>query len=324
MRPHPLHHIPASKKGWLALLFIIWSFIPLTDVQSQSGEGLFLLLPVGAASVGKGEAVVARKGGTEQIWWNPAGTVGGSTGEVALHHSQTIVGQGSSLGSLIPIRGFGTIGVSLNILDMGAQHATDDQGQTQGRISSMDIAYALTYASQLTKYLALGMTVKHVQLRVSCSGLCTDLPAGNKGVSAADLGAIVSLDDKLPLSIGVAFRHLGVGTGENRPARVDAGVQYRIEAIEKYTDIVKVFTSASIISTTKADSASARFGAEAVIEDWIHVRSGYVFDRAYGSGASIGFGIQTGRVSFDLARTFGGLSATGDQPPTYFSLRYAW
>ena len=42
----------------------------------QSSEALFLLLPVGAQAVGMGQAVVAQRGGSEEVWWNPSAIAG--------------------------------------------------------------------------------------------------------------------------------------------------------------------------------------------------------------------------------------------------------
>jgi hypothetical protein len=308
------------------LLFSLGITLALsTPLRAQAGgEALFLLLPIGARAVGMGETVVARRGGSEQIWWNPAGVIGDSIREIALHHSQTVVGQGNAIGYVMSTRKLGSFGISFNMLDLGTQDATDDQGQIQGRISTIDFAYGLTYALQLSRYLAVGATVKHVQLRVSCSGLCTDLPIGGSRSNGADVGALMNFGPKSPFTLGFAVRHLGVGSGQTRPARVNFGATYRVEAVDKYTDQVDVHTSADLVSTTGLDSTSARVGADVVFEGKIHVRGGYILDKANGSGAAIGFGITAGRFVFDLARTFGGLSAAGDKPPTYFSLRYLW
>ncbi len=304
---------------------MLMTMTPLALLPAQTGgEALFLLLPIGAKAVGKGEANVAERGGSEQLWWNPAGIVGAKKPELALHHSQTIVGQGNAMGAVIPFKKFATIGISLNLLDLGSQTSTDEYGQPQGRISTMDIGYSMSIASQVTRFVSIGVTAKHAQARVSCSGLCTDLPTGASGEAGADIGAIVSMGDSVPLTFGMALRHLGIGGDGARPARLDLGAKYDVTSLSRYTDLVKLSTSASIVGTPKMDSIGARLGAEVIVEDWIFVRSGYVFDKVYGSGAAVGFGIRTGRVSFDLARTFGGLSASGEKPPTHFSLRYNW
>jgi hypothetical protein len=45
---------------------------PSARAQSASEAALFLLLPVGARSVGMGNAIIHRQT-TEAIWWNPPG-----------------------------------------------------------------------------------------------------------------------------------------------------------------------------------------------------------------------------------------------------------
>src|SRR5687767_15804365 len=62
----------------------------------------FLLLPVGARAVGMGQALVADQPGTEAIWWNPAGVARSERAEVAVHHYETIVGNGDAVSILIP------------------------------------------------------------------------------------------------------------------------------------------------------------------------------------------------------------------------------
>ena len=40
------------------------------------------------------------------------------------------------------------------------------------------------------------------------------------------------------------------------------------------------------------------------------------------ASASLGFGLQSGSLVFDIARTFGGIPADNGQAPVYVSLRY--
>ncbi|MCA1595710.1 MAG: hypothetical protein LC772_04710, partial [Chloroflexi bacterium] len=79
----------------LAFLLTIFLCYPRTSMAQSGQEGIFLLLPVGARSVGMGEAVVAQRGGSDLLWWNPAAIAADDSGpgnhEVALHHSTTVV-----------------------------------------------------------------------------------------------------------------------------------------------------------------------------------------------------------------------------------------
>jgi hypothetical protein len=293
-------------------------------VRAQSGaEDVFLLLPVGARAVGMGEAVVAEQGGSDALWWNPAAVGGMRQHEIAIHHSETVVGQGNALAAVLPFAHVGTFGLTLNVLDLGRQAATDEQGNIQGIITPTDFAYGLTYAATPVPMLALGATVKHVDARISCSGLCANLPAGASNANGADVGAQLRPPGS-PLTIGLAARNLGIGSGDARPARLDAGADYRVRMPRQYADLVDIHAAAGVVTTTRLDSATARIGTDITLEQRLHVRAGYIHDPANGSGGAVGVGLSSGKLVFDLARTFGGLSANGDKPPTYFSLRYVW
>ncbi|HEX6051360.1 MAG TPA: hypothetical protein VFZ21_18905, partial [Gemmatimonadaceae bacterium] len=74
--------------------------------RAQAGlaeEGaLFLLLPVGARSVGLGQAVVADRSGSEAVWWNPAAIGAATRREAAIHHSQSVAGTGDVVTVVVP------------------------------------------------------------------------------------------------------------------------------------------------------------------------------------------------------------------------------
>lgn len=291
---------------------------------AQGGaEGVFLLLPVGARAVGMGEAVVAQQGGSDALWWNPAAVAGAQKHEIAIHHSETVVGQGNALAAVLPFAHVGTFGISLNVLDLGRQSATDEQGQIQGVISPTDFEYGLTYAAAPIPMLALGATVKHVEARINCSGLCTNLPAGGSSANGADLGAQIHPTGS-PVTVGIAARNVGMGRGDVRPTRLDAGADYRLPLPPQYAELVDIHAAAGVVTTAQFDSATARIGTDIALEQRLHVRAGYIHDPVNGSGGAVGVGLSSGKLVFDLARTFGGLSSNGDKPPTYFSLRYLW
>src|SRR5688500_5761907 len=131
-----------------------------------SGQGseaaLFLLLPTGAQAVGMGQAMVATTPGSEGIWWNPASIAAQTKRELAIHHSTTIVGTGDALTFVLPSRSRGTAAISLNILNLGEQHITDDVGNVVGVILPRFIVLGGTYAGKIGKRLRAGATYKVV------------------------------------------------------------------------------------------------------------------------------------------------------------------
>lgn len=326
-RAAPVVLISLARRAAVAVAAVgaalVFTTAPAAARAQGGAEGVFLLLPVGARAVGMGEAVVAEQGGSDALWWNPAAVAASAKHEIAIHHSETVVGQGNALAAVLPVTHVGTFGLSLDVLDLGRQTATDEQGQPQGVISPTDFEYGVTYAAAPVRALALGATIKHVEARINCSGLCTNLPAGGSSANGADLGAQIRPVGS-PLTVGFAARNLGVGKGDVRPARLDAGADYRVPLPPQYAELVDIHAAAGLVTTTRFDSATARVGTDITLEQRLHVRAGYIRDPANGSGGAVGVGLSSGKLVFDLARTFGGLSANGDKPPTYFSLRYLW
>lgn len=328
-------------------------------MRAQSGqEGIFLLLPMGARAVGMGEAVVAQRGGSDMLWWNPAAIartnslnnrgnippsanpagiggdsaavtdsaqrpVSGPDHEIALHHSTTVVGQGNALAIVWPGANGSAFGLALNVLDLGQQTLTDETGNSIGVATPTDYSVAATYAAVPASWLTVGVTAKHVEAGIPCSGVCSGLGIANSRSNGIDVGLQVR-PSALPLTIGAAARSLGIAGAAGTPGRLDVGADYAVVAFARGNDRVEVHGAASLVSTVRMDSTSARFGTDVIVDERLHVRAGYIRDPVNGSGAAIGVGLQSGKLVFDIGRTYGGLTGTNDKPPTYFSLRYLW
>jgi hypothetical protein len=320
-----------SRAALLALLLSSAS-LPL-GAQSTSGTdaGLFLLLPVGAAAVGMGEAYVAAEGGSESVWWNPAGLATLRKHELAVHHSQTVVATGDVLSFVAGSKHRGTFAVSANILNPGEQQVTDDLGQPIGVILPRDVVFAATYAKSFADHFNAGLTYKLIQFRVDCSGQCATVGTFVNSSQAADAGVQFRTAPTSPLTVGLAVRNFGgkiksgsAGKGDALPTRVDGGFLYHIVALDRFLKDTQVNGAGSLVSTRGASGAAFRIGTDVVYQNEIHFRAGYVSDpHNNDTSASLGFGIQNGKLVFDIARAYGGLlSDTGQSPPTYLSLRY--
>ncbi len=277
-----------------------------------------------------GQAFVAAEAGSESVWWNPAGLASQKKRELSIHHSQTIAATGDVLAFVIPSKFRGTAALSVNILNPGEQQVTDEQNQPVGVILPRDLVFAATYAKSLGEHVNAGLTYKVIQFRVDCSGQCATVGTFVNTSHAADAGIQYHLAAASPLTLGVAVRNFGgkvkggsTGSGDALPTRVDAGFLYHIVALDKYLKDTQVNGAASVVTTRGESGAGFRLGAEVVYQNEVHFRAGYVGDaNKNNSNASLGFGVQSGRLVFDIARSFGGLSADAGQPPTYLSLRF--
>ncbi|MBA3645376.1 MAG: PorV/PorQ family protein, partial [Gemmatimonadaceae bacterium] len=249
MRPLP------SKAALLALQIFVGAG---ARAQSTSGTdaGVFLLLPTGAQAVGMGQAVVAAEGGSESVWWNPAGLARQSKRELAIHHSQTIAATGDVLAFVAPSKIRGTLALSVNILNPGEQQVTDDQGQPVGVILPRDLVFAVTYAKSFGEHVNAGVTYKMIQFRVDCSGQCATVGTFVNSSHAADAGLQYKLGAASPVTLGIAVRNVGgkvksgsSGASDALPTRTDAGLLYHVAALDKVLKDTKVNAAASVITT---------------------------------------------------------------------------
>ncbi|MEO8577913.1 MAG: PorV/PorQ family protein [Gemmatimonadales bacterium] len=300
--------------------------------QGSSSDGaLFLLLPVGAQTVGMGQATVAERLGSESIWSNPAAIAREEKREAAIHHSETIAARGDVITLVVPRKHLGAFAVSINVLDFGNQQITDPGGTPIGIVLPRNILFAGTFGAALGKRLGLGVTYKRLQYRVDCSGQCANVSTFSATSSAVDFGAQYEVPGDSSIRIGVAVRNIGTKLQVNDreqadplPTRVEAGLSYQVPFLAKYVSDIGLRIAGDVIGTETADDVSARVGVDLTYQKNVHLRGGYIANDTDGAKAAVGFGLGTGRLLFDIARTFGGLSEDAGKTPTYISLRFTF
>ncbi len=165
-----------------AVACLILSAQPIVRLAAQdqplNSGGLFLLFPVGAQSVGMGQAAAALDGHGEAVFHNPAGVGSLSANEFTLHTAHLAAGATNALTAFFPRHGIGVFGAAVYLVDYGDQDVNDSAGTTIARIAPRNLALLATYATQLTGAFALGVTYKLVEFRVDCSGTCPALSGG--------------------------------------------------------------------------------------------------------------------------------------------------
>lgn len=304
-------------------------------VPAQTGlatEGApFLLIPIGARALAMGQAVVAEQGGTEAVWWNPAGLARLEKREIAIHHYKSIIGTGDAISLAIPSSLLGVLTASVYILNYGEEEITGPGGVRLGAILPRNLVYAATYATPIGSRINAGLTFKIVQFRVDCTGACEGLPVGTASSSAVDFGAQYALP-AAPLWIGLAVRNVGPRLqvkdqeqADPLPSRVQVGLAYQVRPLERQVKDLGVRVTADLIDELELTSPSARVGADVGWRDRAFLRAGYVFKEYENSeqyGPSIGIGIAAGNLHVDVSRLFEGFSSDVAEPPTYLSLRY--
>lgn len=290
---------------------------------------LFLLFPVGARSVGTGQATAAVQSGSESVWWNPAGIARQPSAEAAIHHSQSVIGTGDALTVVLPSQSLGVLAASIDIFDYGTLGNTGDGPEVIGTILPRSFVYAATYAATAGRRLNVGVTYKVLQFRVDCTGPCPPALTDVATTSALDAGIQYDFRRAAPFVIGAALRNVGPRLQLNDspqadplPARLQIGALYHVADVARVYRGTTLDLAGDFVDTPSFRSPSARAGADLSYQSRFHLRGGYVFRADDASGPSVGLGVVAGSFVLDLARQFAGLSADAGEAPTYLSLRY--
>jgi hypothetical protein len=302
------------------------------DAPLNNGA-LFLLFPVGAQSVGMGQTAAALEGRGEVVFLNPAGVGSLTTSEFALHSARLAAGATNAITVFFPRRGVGVFGAALDLVDYGDQEVNDSNGTTIARIAPRNIALLATFATQLTGAFALGVSYKLIEFRVDCSGACPPQSGGQGVTHALDLGGQFSVGPDRALRVGVALRNLGFPLQVNNrdqadalPTRLVVGAAYRLLlrplADDSAADRFDLRIAADVESPWReTGTPDVRLGVNVGYRELVRVRGGYAFVHQGLSGPSVGFGVATGSIGVDLARTF----LTGTDlvvpNPTFLSFR---
>jgi hypothetical protein len=323
--------ISRAVKTQTVALPLLFMLVASGEVHAQSAGAAFLMLPVGARSVGSGEATAADTLGIDGAWWNPASLAVIKRTELALNGSQSFEGTNAALGYARTSRALGTIAISASILDYGDQGVTDPVGGGDvGTISIRSSIAMVSYATPVGSRLRLGLSYKYARLAFTCSGLCGSTPQFVGASSALDVGAQYVVPTTLPFTVGAALRHIGpdfqVKDAEQadplpRTWQVGASARMPSTVLARADATLDVMTD--LLGSLAYRSMSARVGGVLTYRGKYALRAGYTLVEGERGGPSVGLGayLSDGLV-VDVARRFDGFSAQAGQAPTFVTLRF--
>lgn len=291
-----------------------------------SNEGaLFLLLPVGAQAVSLGRAMTAMQG-SEAAFWNPAGLAGVRRSQAVVFRGDHAVGTATALSTLLARPGLGTLGASYLLLDAGELEQRDENGIFIGEITIRNHLGVVSAATQLLDRLSAGVSLKLIQFRLSCRGICQPDPGTTATTYAVDAGVQTLLFERLRLGAMVA--HLGPRLQALNAAQADP-LPTRVRAAAAY-DVVHALTENEDLSGWVAvevedrlrdpGSLSYYLGTEftAGQEDALSLRAGYVIsDLEREDGARVGLGLRYERFQLSIAKSLVVSTLTGETEPVH-------
>lgn len=156
----------------LGALFIILMPVQLqaqkvSKVGTTSAE--FLKIGVGSRATGMGGAFVAVSDDASALYWNPAGIASIEENEIIASHSKWVTGLNFNyMGAVFNFKKFGNVGFALTMLSVPemlvrTEEFQEGNGET---FDAADIAFGITYASNVGERFSVGGTLKFVQQRI--------------------------------------------------------------------------------------------------------------------------------------------------------------
>jgi len=333
-----------------AIITITLILIPTLIFAVSEAACIFLLIEPSSRSGGMGQAHVAQSDDGFSGYWNPGAMAFNKKRQAAWMHTNWL-GKVDGIDDMyIEYLGWhthspsleGNVGFHFIYLTYGSQDQTDYNGQFLRTFTSYELAFAVSYATQLSEKLGLGGSFKFIFSNLSPVGTGrTDGPKGQGMSYAFDFG--LKYKDMLwinGLDLGVNLQNIGPditfiddAQSDPLPMNLRAGFSFRFHdaigfdpafyQLTANADMNKLlanndFVLARLVTawtddTTRQEIDSTIFsiGGEFLYWELLAIRGGYIYDKA-GSiiGPSFGAGIQYSfsgyKLSFDVAYQQGG------------------
>lgn len=177
-----------QNRNALVLITAI-AFVLLASVTGQAQEvkkvgtsaAAFLKIPVGAKGTAMGGAFVAMADDPSAMYWNPGGLPRVKHYALMVDHSPWLPGLSLNfISALIPIQGFGTIGVSVTSLSTEEMDITTPSHPmgTGEKFDAASMVVSFAYGRALTERFTIGGSFKYVSERIlnsSATGIAFDI-----------------------------------------------------------------------------------------------------------------------------------------------------
>jgi hypothetical protein len=183
-------------------LILVCSFLASSQTKVGSTAAPFLNIGIGPRAISMGGAFVATSNDVTSLYWNPAGVAQSRTNEALFSYTRWFADISYNwAGAMVNLGDFGAVGLSLTYLDYGEMEVTtmSEQEGTGEMFTASDLAFAATYAYNLTDRFSMGMTAKYINQRIWNS---------SASAFAVDLG-ILFISDIYGMRIGATITNFG-------------------------------------------------------------------------------------------------------------------
>jgi hypothetical protein len=278
------------NKAILTILFLL--FFVCSAFGASKEAGLVLDTESGAKPASLANAFTASQGGSESIWYNPAGLAGTGKTDVKATYFADVTGMMNTfLSASMPLNVTENAGVGLAYSSAGEINNAVEGGPVQ----AYDADLVLNYSRILTNEFKAGLNLKYLYSR---------LANFNAQTISADLGMIYTPVDFI--SAGLAIRNFFGGLKYDTttsPLPFNIGLGLGVKAFDIADNVVSVNLDGKY-DVVDADTTEG-IGIEYAYAKELFLRAGYIFENNSANGITLGAGIKMampwGALSIDYA-----------------------
>lgn len=302
------------------------------DAGSIRESAAFLLVPVGARTVGLGGAATATEADVEGSLWNPAALAGLPRSSLFAAGGSDFAATARVLGGVLAWKDL-RVGLAYLHYDLGRIEARDGSNADIGTIEPDHSALILSAAWPVVDGLEVGASWKLLRLAAGCSGACEAFEDAGTG-SAFDLGATGRVPGIDGVRAGLLLRNLGGGVGlaggpaDPLPTRGRLGLELDLPVALSGTpgwaegDLTVLARLDLQETLTEFDDLDVHLGLELGWRRLLYARGGYAASTEGRSGPSLGIGLRWNRLALDLAHSFDDFSRFEEGTPYQLSLAF--
>ncbi len=318
------------------ILFLLLATVSFSMASAQSGgtdvsksgtnAAAFLEIPVGARAIGMGGAFVSIANDATSLYWNPAGAALMEQNQFLAVHTGWIASTRFDFGGLVlPIAGFGTLGISFTSLSMDDMKVrTVEMPEGTGEFfSAGDMAAGISFARRLTDRFVIGFTAKYIRQAIwhesaeavaldAGTSFRTDLFGGMTiGASLLNFGTKMQLSGRDARTF-IAIDPTKQGSTDQVPTDIEMG-SWNLPLLFQFGVSTNIVKSDNMRWTVAADALhpsdnfeSMNVGTEVAYQDYLFLRGGYqsLFLTDHEGGLSLGIGIASSSILSSLAIKF--------------------
>ena len=298
--------------------------------ESQAAV-IFLLIQPGARVGGMGGSFVTLSEDALATYYNPAGLAGQQERQLTFMHTNWLPALVSDLyyeffAYSQYVEGWGNIGANLIYFNQGEQIRTDEHGNEEGTFISYDYAVSLSYGANISRDVALGITMKYINSHLSPLGAGKEKGEGIGKSFGVDVGVLYQPPVQ-GLKLGATFRNMGprisyidARQADPLPLHFVVGASYQVldtefsdvlAVLDLYKPLVKSegsFLEALATAWTdeelgdEFDQIDIHAGVEYTYSSFLSLRAGYSYDKDGDvKTPTFGFGLKYNWVQMDYA-----------------------